>query len=185
MFRRAASGDQWAYNCTLGHVLYLLSDFEGTDRALDLCWEKGVPALGVGGMRLIIAADVARRLGREDKAQRYLRWLEKELRIAEAEGIFPDDRLLAMYWAYKGRKDIAAEYLISSVRTRDFWSQAHQMVLLDDLTDQPAYLHAVKARQAELALQEAEVLEMLCGPEPVSRKYKPLPETCVQWQQAT
>ena len=40
----------------------------------------------------------------------------------------------------------------------------------------------MKKERAVLDRQRAEVLEMLCGPNPVSKKYKPAPATCAQWK---
>ena len=188
-FERAAdeirpnlSDEQWAYGCTLGHILYLAGDIEGTDSALGLCWSRGVPMLGVGGARLLIAADAARRLGDEEKAARYVRWLEKEFRTASEEGIIVNHYLLAMYHAYQGRWDEAAVELVAAVPKEDFWFEAPHMAMLGDLPKGPKYLGAVKARKAELAKQKDEVLRLLCGPNPVSKKYTPLPETCASWK---
>ena len=127
------------------------------------------------------ATDVECMDGIADKAQRYIRWFEKELRHAETEGIVVDHALRAMYEAYKGREDVAFRELVAAV-PQDVWLEAPHMALLKDFTDAPEYLAAVEVRQAEIARQSARVLEMLCGPEPVSRKYKPLPETCAQWK---
>jgi hypothetical protein len=161
-------------------MLYLTGDMEGTDSAMDLCWSRGVPSLGRGGARLLMAADAARQRGKEEKASRYVRWMEKEFDAASKDGIIAEHYLLAMYHAYEGRWEQAAPELLASVTQEDFWFQAPYMAMLGDLPQRPEYLEAVKIRKAELAEQRLLVLQLLCGPNPVSKKYVPLPETCAQ-----
>jgi hypothetical protein len=56
------------------------------------------------------------------------------------------------------------------------------MAMLGDLPKRADYLQAVKVRKAELVKEKDEVLRLLCGPNPVSKKYTPLPETCAAWK---
>lgn len=184
-FRRAAdllsaqiTDDQLGYACSSGHAYYLAGDFERTERDLDQCWKWGVPMLGVGGARLVLAADAARRLGHEDKARKYIGWLEQEFDKAEREGVIPESYLLVMYHAYLGDMSRAAEYLVPAVMKEDFWFEAPHLAVLGDLTKRPDYRRAVEKRKVELARQREQLLHMLCGPNPVSKKYQPLPETC-------
>jgi TolB-like protein len=178
MLSAQITDDQLGYACSSGHVYYLAGDFERAERDLDLCWKWGVPMLGVGGARLVLAADAARRLGHEGKARKYIGWLEKELERAARDGVIPDHYLLVMYHAYQGDTSRAAEHLVPAVMKDDFWVDAPHLAVVGDLTKRPDYLAAVEKRKVELAGQRREILRMLCGPDPVSKKYKPLPATC-------
>jgi TolB-like protein len=164
-------------SCPLGHLLYLAGDINGAQSAFDLCWETGVPMLKIGGARLLMAADVARRLGQERQARKYYRWLDDVLRGETSDGVIPDAYLMAMYYAYDGRQEEAFEHLLAAVRT-DFWLEAPHVAMLGDLTKRADYVAAVKKRREELERQRVEVLQMLCGPDPVSKTYKPAHETC-------
>jgi hypothetical protein len=66
----------------------------------------------------------------------------------------------------------------------DFWVEAPHSAVVGDLTQRPDYLAAVEKRKVELAGQRREILRMLCGPDPVSKKYKPLPATCAIWKKS-
>jgi len=172
--------DQFAYACSSGHLYYLAGDFERAQRDLDRCWQFGDPMLGDGGARLVLAADAARRLGHNDKARKYIGWLAKELEQADKDGVIPDHFLLVMYHAYLGDMSRAAEHLVPAVMKEDFWFEAPHMAVLGDLTKRSDYLAAVEKRKLELVRQRGQVLRMLCGPDAVSKKYTPLPETCAQ-----
>jgi TolB-like protein len=176
--------DQLGYACSSGHAYYLAGDFVRSERDLDKCWRWGVPMLGVGGARLVLAADAARRQGHDDKARKYIGWLKTELDKAERNDVIPDRFLLVMYHAYLGDMSRAAEYLVPAVMKEDFWFEAPHLAVLGDLTKRPDYRRAVEQRKVELARQREQFLHMLCGPNPVSTKYQPLPETCRGVQRA-
>lgn len=57
--------------------------------------------------------------------------------------------------------------------------------LVSTLTKRPEYQEAMKKKRAVLDRQRAEVPEMLCGPDPVSKTYKPAPETCAKRHRQT
>jgi len=85
-----------------------------------------------------------------------------------------------MLYAYDGRDDEAVQKLIATLPYQNYWRAAEAIPLLSPLTKRPEYQAAMKKERAVLDRQRAEVLEMLCGPNPVSKTYKPAPATCAK-----
>jgi TolB-like protein len=183
--RPAVTKEQWAYACDLGHALYLVPDIRQAQSAFTTCWEHGTPMLGVGGMRLLMAADVERRLGNDAQARRYFSWLDEQLQRAIADGYLlpegqgPDATLHAMYYAYGGRDDQALKQLVQIV-TIDPFSAAdlRRYPMFAELVKHPEFRTAEAQGRPRMERQRQEVRRMLCGPNPVSKRYKPLPQTC-------
>lgn len=178
LIRAEISEEQWAYNCWLGDVLYQLGEFRDADEAFRKCWEQGWPMLGDGGVRLLMAADSARRVGDLERSATYERWFESVLQQATAAGEVPDKFLMAFYHAYHGRTEEATRDLIAGEPWGEWQGFQSSMPMFVELIQRPDY-RAASARREELRQrQRVEVIEMLCGPEPASRKYRPRPETC-------
>jgi hypothetical protein len=141
--------------------------------------------LGLGGMRLLMAADVERRLGNDAQARRYFSWLDEQLQRAIADGYLPpegqgpDATLHAMYYAYDGRDDQALKQLVQIV-TIDPFSAAdlRRYPMFAELVKHPEFRTAEAQGRPRMERQRQEVRRMLCGPNPVSKRYKPLPQTC-------
>jgi hypothetical protein len=74
--------------------------------------------------------------------------------------------------------------LIATIPYQNYWQAAAAIPLLSPLTKRPEYQESMKQERAVLDRQRAEVLEMLCGPNPVSKTYKPSPVTCARLKKA-
>jgi len=86
----------------------------------------------------------------------------------------------ALLQAFDGRQDEAAKHLLVGMRSADFWRFAPDVPLLRPLTSREDYRAAINNLGSVLDAQRVEVLEMLCGPDPVSKSYQPAPETCAK-----
>jgi hypothetical protein len=98
----------------------------------------------------------------------------------------PGQYFMAMVRAYDGRDDDATRHLVAAIekgqagRLGEAWQDAPHRPILAHLVARPEVQEAIRRRQAALDVQRAEVLEMLCGPNPVSKNYRPAPETCAK-----
>jgi TolB-like protein len=128
---------------------------------------------------LLLVADTLRRTGREADAKPWRDTAERMISGKVRAGYrIPFEQ--AMLYAYDGRDDEAVQKLIATLPYQNYWRAAEAIPLLSPLTKRPEYQAAMKKERAVLDRQRAEVLEMLCGPNPVSKTYKPAPATCAK-----
>jgi len=128
---------------------------------------------------LLLIADAARRTGHEADAKIY-RDVADRMISGKARAGYRNFFQQAMLFAYDGRDDEAVQKLIATIPYQNYWRAAAAIPLLSPLTKRPEYQEAMKKERAVLDRQRAEVLEMLCGPNPVSKTYKPAPATCAK-----
>jgi TolB-like protein len=140
-----------------------------------LGWEE----TGVG---LMSGAFAARAAGHAETAKRYRDGSVGWLVAAERAGFVTfGGRALAkaMLNAYDGNDDEAAKAAIITIRTDpNMWMVMPHIWEMKDIVVRPDVQAAMREQEALVARQRREVVEMLCGPDPVSKKYEPLPETC-------
>ena len=128
---------------------------------------------------ILLVADAARRTGHAADAKVWRDVAERMISGAARVG-YRNFFHQAMLYAYDGRDDEAAQKLIAVLPYQNYWRAAAAIPLLSPLTKRPDYQAAMKKERAVLDRQRAEVLEMLCGPNPVSKTYKPAPATCAK-----
>jgi TolB-like protein len=130
----------------------------------------------------LMRADAARRTGLAGDAKAYRDAAERMIlgRVRAGYWMPLEEGLL---YAYDGRDEEAVQKLIAALPYRDNWRAAAALPLLVPLTRRPEYQEAMEKERAVMDRQRAEVLEMLCGPSPVSKTYKPVPETCARWNE--
>jgi hypothetical protein len=128
---------------------------------------------------LLLIADAARRTGHEADAKIY-RDIADRMISGKARAGYQNLFQQAMLYAYNGRDDEAVQKLIATIPYQNYWRAAAAIPLVSPLTKRPEYQEALKKERAVLDRQRAEVLEMLCGPNPVSKTYKPAPATCAK-----
>jgi TolB-like protein len=129
--------------------------------------------------QLLLIADALRRTGHGDDA-RVWRDIADRMISGKARAGYRNYFEQAMLYAYDGRDDEAVQKLIAAIPYGNNWRAAAAIPLVSPLTKRPEYQEAMKKERAVLDRQRAEVLEMLCGPEPVSKTYKPAPATCAK-----
>lgn len=134
---------------------------------------------------LLRAADAARRSGAPDEAAGYRDQASRVLDAAVKAGISPRAIAFsqAMLHAYDGRDDAAADALIRSLDTWHTWAWPYhpfqyRIPLVVHLTERQDVQAALRKHQGTIERQRAEVIEMLCGEQPVSKHYRPAPSTC-------
>jgi hypothetical protein len=128
---------------------------------------------------LLLVADTFRRTGHEADAKVW-RDIADRMISGKARAGYRNYFEQAMLYAYDGRDDEAVQKLVAAIRYGNHWRAAAAIPLVSPLTKRPEYQEAMKKERAVLDRQRAEVLEMLCGPEPVSKTYKPAPATCAR-----
>jgi hypothetical protein len=128
---------------------------------------------------LLLLADTLRRTGREADAQPW-RDIAERMISGKARAGYRIPFEQAMLYAYDGRDDDAVQKLIAALPYQNYWRAAAAIPLVAPLTKRPEYQAAMEKERGVLDRQRAEVLEMLCGPNPVSKNYKPAPATCAR-----
>jgi tetratricopeptide (TPR) repeat protein len=166
------------------NLLWTLVDMdraaEGADLAMTLWRLSGEDETGFYPEALIYMALAARAAGMDEWADR---WGDAAHRVHEASlrdgWQHPWIHLkTAVIAAYDGRQEDAVEALTAAIdggfRTRP-WLEILPLRGLDGYRP----FEAQRQRLDDiLAGQRAEVVEMLCGPDPVSSTWEPAPETC-------
>ena len=129
--------------------------------------------------KILLIADTLRRTGHEADAKPWRDTAERMI-SGKARAGYRNSFEQALLYAYDGRDDEAAQKLIATIPYQNYWRAAAAIPLVSPLTKRPEYQTAMKKERAVLDRQRAEVLEMLCGPNPVSKTYKPASATCAK-----
>ena len=129
---------------------------------------------------LLLMADAARAAGRATEAASYRELASQRLERLQRAGGVPrrldfDRALLA---AYDGRDDEAVALLSGVPPPYDFPRVDLELPIFSRLFRRPDYQAILKRLNATRAVQRAQVMEMLCGPQRISPTWQPAPETC-------
>jgi TolB-like protein len=159
-------------------MISLDSDEEGADLALALWQMYGEDETQIRWMTLLNMAFFAQATGMEDLANRWSvaahrgreAWLQRGYRLP---GIHIGAAVLA---DFDGRQEEAIDEITAAI---DEGYRARVWLDEENWTVGGPRFDAQRKRLDDiLAEQRAEVVEMLCGPEPVSSTWEPAPETC-------
>jgi tetratricopeptide (TPR) repeat protein len=135
---------------------------------------------------LLQAADAARRSGALQEAAAYRDRAAQLIDSAESAGadMRAISRERAMLFAFDGHAEEAARSLIVALDNWNAWVWSYQPTLwnplLAPLMDRADFKAAQRSNSLVIEKQRAQVIEMLCGPSPVSKSYKPAPATCAK-----
>lgn len=130
---------------------------------------------------LIIAADSGRRLGHATEAQAlHDRVADMLASVARAAAPHTPDNLYeqALLAAYEGRQDDAAALLIAGIATGPRWRAAMAAPLFAEIRGRSDFRAAMQEQEAIRERQRREVLDILCGTEPLPESLRPHPATC-------
>ena len=137
---------------------------------------------------LVRAADALRRCGDGSLSRQYGDRAAELLQRAAAAGVLARVTALdqAMLHAYDQENEKAAASIIVAMDTWNTWGWGYDPQIRNPLTvdlfQRPDVQAALRRNEAVIAQQRTQVLEILCGPHPVSKTYKPASETCAKWK---
>ena len=137
---------------------------------------------------LLRAGDALRRCGDVATSRQYRDRAADLLHRAAAAGVLARVTAFsqAMLHAYDQEDERAAASIIVAMDAWNTFDWPYDVQLRNPLTDdlfqRPDVQAALRKNNAVIAQQRTQVLEMLCGPHPVAKTYKPAPETCAKWK---
>jgi len=174
------------YRSELAYALYLTGDYQGATALFEKCMAERNTGCRNNAATWLTAADAARRAGHAQRARDWRDEAEKALQADANAGAIADGAVAsnwALLQAFDGDEAQAAANAIIAIETDPLmflWLPLDPA--LAGVAARPDVQAAIRAQEALVARQRVEVLDMLCGPNPVSRNYKPAPETCAKWK---
>jgi tetratricopeptide (TPR) repeat protein len=185
LVQQAFLKDTTIFRYPLAHALYQVGRYQEAAALYAEIWKEDPPAgWDETAANLVASANAARSAGFASDAQAYRdRALKLVASLDRAGVVNLGIRAYgrAMLHAYDGHEDEAAKQLIRAMQTHtSVWRWAQWEVLLAKVVKRQDVQAAIREQQAIVERQRVKALEMLCGPDPVSKTYKPEPGTCSQ-----
>ena len=148
-------------------------------------WERS-EASGLSPDQLLMMADAARAVGKQDDATRYRNRAEEMIELARRSGIAAQhlDLQRAVLAAYDGRDEEAVALLVANLATFSGPRTNLDLPITRRLALRPDFQGALRTLDATLGNQRLRVLQMLCGPDRPSPSWQPAPETCTRMTMA-
>jgi tetratricopeptide (TPR) repeat protein len=166
-------------------ALYRVGRYQEAAALYEEIWKEDAPAGWYETAAMLVnSANAARSAGLASDAQAYRERALKLLASLDRAGVVNLGIRAygrAMLHAYDGHEDEAARQLIRAIQTHpSVWQWAQWEVLLAKVVSRPEVQAAMREQQAIVQRQRVKVLEMLCGPNPVSKTYRPAAGTCAR-----
>jgi len=167
-----------------GLVLYFAGRFDEAvpllEQALDLSPENRPIAFHLDHLATMALADARRRTGDEAGAQAVAAIVREDhaARIAAGRRNENQDIWGALVAAFDNDVDGAIAYLQSAVQQGVRDKGVFDLVIFENLRDDPRFIALQKQLDAILAAEHEKVLQLICFNNPVADDWRPLPETC-------
>jgi TolB-like protein len=135
---------------------------------------------GLEAKDLLFLADAFRRAGRGAEASRCRARAGQRIEALQRAGMAAPllDPLRATAAAFDGRDAEAAAILVVALPTYPFLRADLDAPVLARVLQRPDARAALRQLDARRAAQRAQVVAMLCGPDPVATTWRPAPGTC-------
>jgi TolB-like protein len=163
--------------------LYVAGHFEGA-AAMAAQRYQASRGMGLDPGVLLLMADGARRTGRVAEAASYRDLAGQRIERMQRAGVAAPflDSLRVRLAAYEGRDEEAVALLSGVEGIYPFLRAELELPVYSRLLLRPDYRAILGRIDARLARQRAQVVELLCGPNPLSPTWRPAPETCAGHQ---